>query len=70
MVLAKEGLFFVTIEQTKKSATDKSLFKIELKHTEKYFPKQIVKGAFEYETDRIIALVDGSENIRFINRLK
>ena len=28
-----------------------------------------MKGAFEYDSGKIIALVNGSKNIRFINRL-
>jgi hypothetical protein len=39
MVLAKEGLFFVTIKQSKKSATNAVLFEFEINHTEKYFRK-------------------------------
>jgi hypothetical protein len=68
MVLAKEGLFFVTIKQTKKSLSDVVKFEFELLHEDKYFEKNCVKGAFEYDSGKIIALVNGSKSIRFINR--
>ena len=69
MVLAQEGLFFVTIKLSKKSGTNDALFEFKINHTEKYFPSETVKGAFEYESGKIIALVNGSKNIRFINRI-
>ena len=69
MVLAEEGMFFVTIKLSKKSGTYNALFEFKINHTEKYFPSELVKGAFEYESGKIIALVNGSKNIRFINRI-
>jgi hypothetical protein len=37
---------------------------------ESYFSGQIVKGAFEYEAGKIIAVVNNSSTIEFINRDK
>jgi hypothetical protein len=68
MVLSKEGLFFVTIKEIKKPGNAPSQFKFELNHEEKYFEENAVKGAFEYDAGKIIAVVNYSKNIRFIDR--
>jgi hypothetical protein len=68
MVLSKEGLFFVTIKEIKKHGNAPSQFKFELNHEEKYFEENAVKGAFEYDAGKIIAVVNYSKNIRFIDR--
>jgi hypothetical protein len=36
---------------------------------ESYFKRDIVKGAFEYDDNKLIALVHGRKNILFVNRL-
>ena len=68
MVLAREGLFFIKIKQIKKSETDVR-FDFEFNQNEQYFKNKTVKGAFEYDSGKIIALVNGSRNIRFISRI-
>jgi hypothetical protein len=35
-----------------------------------YFDGEKIRGAFEYEADKIIVAVNGSSNISFINRNK
>ena len=67
MVLSMKGLFFVNINMTKVSE-DKDEFKFELNHREQYFKGKTVKGAFEYTQGKIIALVEGDKNIRFVDR--
>ena len=70
MVLAKEGLFFIKIMQVKKPGVNSvSQFKFEFTNEENYFLENTVKGAFEYDSNKIIALVNGSKNIRFVNRI-
>ncbi len=68
MVLAREGLFFIKIKQTKRPGNGGSQFTFEFDSEEKYFDSETVKGAFEYDSGKIIVLVNGSKTIRFINR--
>ena len=69
MVLTMNGLFFVKIKMTKVSE-ENDTFKFELNHREHYFKGKAVKGAFEYTQGKIIALVEGEKNIRFVDRTK
>ena len=41
-----------------------------MNHEEKYFEEQAVKGVFEYDTKKLIVVVNNSKNIRFIDRSK
>lgn len=68
MVLSKEGLFFIKIIQIKKPGNGGSKFKFEFSSDECYFKHETVKGAFEYDQGKIIAIVNGSKSIRFVNR--
>lgn len=43
-------------------------FSFEFNQGESYFEGKAVKGAFEYDIGRIILLLNGSNNIKFINR--
>lgn len=70
MALAKEGLFFVKIKEIKRPGNGNSNFQFELNHEEKYFEEQAVKGVFEYDTKKLIVVVNNSKNIRFIDRIK
>lgn len=70
MVIAKEGLFFIQIKQVKKPGNGGSQFVFDFNQDENYFKCHTVKGAFEYESKKIIALVNGQKNIRFINRVQ
>lgn len=63
MVLSKEGLFFIKIKQNKRPGNNNVTFSIELENEEKYFKTETVKGAFEYDDGKIIALVNGRKNI-------
>ena len=68
MVLTQEGLFFIKIIQIKKPGNATPIFKFEFSSEEHYFQEECVKGAFEYQPRKIIALTNGSRNIRFVNR--
>lgn len=68
MVLTQEGLFFIKIIKIKRPGNATPTFKFEFSSEEHYFPEDCVKGAFEYQPRKIIALINGSRNIRFINR--
>jgi len=68
MVLTQEGLFFIKIIQIKKPGNATPVFKFEFSSEEHYFAEECVKGAFEYQPRKIIALTNGSRNIRFVNR--
>lgn len=39
-----------------------------MNHEEKYFEEQTVKGAFEYDDGKIVAVVNNSKFIKFIDR--
>ena len=65
MVLTKEGLFIVTINQNKGSGKG---FTFSLEASEQYFQGKTVKGAFEYKQGKIIAVINSSQQIRFIDR--
>ena len=69
MVLTQEGLFFIKIAQIKRPGNGQSQFKFEFSSEEHYFPEETVKGAFEYQPRKIIALTSGDRSIRFISRL-
>ncbi len=68
MVLSRLGLYFIKITQTKRPENGDCVFKFEFSCEECYFKKETVKGAFEYDEGKIIALVNGSKNIKFVNR--
>lgn len=68
MVVSRHGLYFIKIIQTKRPGNGGSVFKFEFSSEECYFKEDTVKGAFEYDKGKIIALVSGSKNIRFVNR--
>jgi hypothetical protein len=57
MVLTKEGLFIVTINQNK--GTHKG-FTLSLEDSEQYLLGNAVKGAFEYKKGKIIAVINNS----------
>jgi hypothetical protein len=57
MVLTKEGLFIVTIDQNK--GTHKG-FTFSLEGSEQYLLGNAVKGAFEYKKGKIIAVINNS----------
>ena len=69
MVLAREGLFFIQIKQVKKPGNGGFQFEFKFNQDEQYFKSQTVKGAFEYDSKKIIALVNGEKSIKFINRV-
>ncbi len=68
MVASRYGLYFIKITQTKRPGNGGCVFKFEFSSEECYFKEETVKGVFEYDKGKIIALVNGSKNIRFVNR--
>jgi hypothetical protein len=67
LILSNSGMFFVTIVLEKRAG--KILrFSFEFNFDESYFVGSTVKGAFEYNIGKFITLVNGSKNIRFIDR--
>ena len=44
-------------------------FEFDWQCEEWYFKGQIVKGAFEYKPGNIIVLIEGDQNIRFLDRI-
>ncbi len=65
IIIATNGLFFVTIRQNKGAGKG---FLFELDTQEFYFKGEKVKGTYEYTKDKIIAVIEGSKQIRFIDR--
>jgi hypothetical protein len=67
MVISKKGLVFIKIKQNKLHGNDVS-FSFEIDFKERYFESETVKGAFEYDDEKLIVLVDTRKNFLFINR--
>ena len=69
MILTDTGLYFISINLVKKIGRTPQ-FTFEFNQRESYFEGKAVKGAFEYDIGKIILLLNGSNNIKFINRQK
>jgi len=61
-------MFFVTIMLEEKFSGKRLRFSFKFNFDESYFVGKTVKGAFEYDIGKFITLVNGSKNIRFIDR--
>jgi hypothetical protein len=68
MIAAKYGLFFAKIKISKDPNSNESKFNLALNKSEYYFKNHELKGAFEYDQDKIIAIVNDSKSIYFIDR--
>ena len=57
MILADQGLFFITIAYDFKARNPRFIFQFSL--DEYYFSGNTVKGAFEYDVGKIIIILNG-----------